>query len=68
MKNLKKEIRWIFKKRNYDFKKFNQELKNYIKYMDKRVNLEQSIDWVYGWCLLTKQRGVRAILRLDNQA
>jgi hypothetical protein len=68
MKNLKKEIRWIFKKRNYDFKKFNQVLKNYIKYMDKRVNLDQSIGWVYGWCLLTKQSGVRAILRLDNQA
>jgi hypothetical protein len=68
MKNLKKEIRWIFKKRNYDFKKFNQVLKNYIKYMDKRVNLDQSIGWVYGWCLSTKQSGVRAILRLDNQA
>lgn len=70
---IKRKIEILFKNRKFDFKRFNQVLKNYLK-VRKALQLkafnEDLVYHLYGWSYLTTQKAVKriALTMLDNQA
>ena len=70
---IKREIEILFKNRKFDFKRFNQVLKNYLKvrkaFQLKTFN-KDLVYHLYGWSCITTQKAVKriALTLLDNQA
>lgn len=70
---IKREIEILFKNRKFDFKRFNQVFKNYLRvkkaFQLKAFN-ENLVYQIYGWSCITTQKAVKriALTMLDNQA
>lgn len=70
---IKREIEILFKNHNYDFKRFNQVLKNYLRvrkaFQLKAFN-KDLVYHLYSWSCTTTQKAVKriALSILDNQA
>ena len=69
----KREIEILFKNRKFDFKRFNQVLKNYLR-VKKALQLKafnkDLVYQIYSWSCMTTQKAVKriALTVLDNQA
>jgi hypothetical protein len=70
---IKRKIEILFKNRKFDFKRFNQVLKNYLR-VKKAFQLKafnkDLVYQIYGWSCITTQKAVKriALTMLDNQA
>ena len=70
---IKRKIEILFKNRKFDFKRFNQVLKNYLR-VKKAFQLKafnkDLVYQIYSWSCITTQKAVKriALAVLDNQA
>lgn len=70
---IKREIEILFKNRKFDFQRFNQVLKNYLR-VEKAFQLkafnENLVYQIYSWSCITTQKAVKRIAPtiLNNQA
>ena len=70
---IKREIEILFKNRKFDFRRFNQVLKNYLR-VKKAFQLKafnkDLVYHLYSWSCTTTQKAVKriALTMLDNQA
>ena len=70
---IKRKIEILFKNRKFDFRRFNQVLKNYLrirKALQLKAFNKDLVYQIYGWSCLTTQKAVKriALTMLDNQA
>ena len=70
---IKREMEILFKNRKFDFKRFNQVLKNYLR-IKKALQLKafdgNLVYHLYAWSCTTTQKAIKriALTLLDNQA
>lgn len=68
----KREIEILFKNKKFDFKRFNQVLKNYLrveKHLKFKTFNKDFACYIYGWSCMASQRTVKSVMSdvIDNQ-